>query len=111
VELSPADRLMLRLVRLLRWRLWIQERLQPSEWQATLLWAAVAGFLGAFVAILFSVLTEDVHRLFGGGHAGVVESMERLPWWACLLVPALGGLAAGLILKFGETSDAGAKFH
>jgi CIC family chloride channel protein len=93
---------MLRLVRLLRWRLWIQERLQPSEWQATLLWSAVAGFLGAFVAILFSVLTEDVHRLFGGGHAGVVASMQRLPWWACLLVPALGGLAAGLILKFGE---------
>jgi len=99
---ATADTLMRRLLRGLRWRLWIQERLQPTAWQATLLWAAVAGFLGAIAAIVFSVLTEHVHGWFGGHGMSVVESMRRLPWWGCLLVPTLGGAAAGAVLLFGQ---------
>ena len=41
---EPPRQLMLRLLRLLRWRLWIAERLQPTEWQASLLWAAMERF-------------------------------------------------------------------
>ena len=62
---DPAALLMRRLQRLLKWRLWIQERLQPSEWQVTLLWAAVAGVLGAISALLFTTLTERVHDWIG----------------------------------------------
>jgi CIC family chloride channel protein len=92
---------MLRLFRLLRWRVWIQERLQPSEWQVTLMWAALAGILGALVSIVFTTLTERVHDWFGNSSLGVVDSIARLPGWACLLVPTLGGACAGLVLLYG----------
>lgn len=100
---DPAPLLMQRLLRLLRWRLWIQEKLQPTDWQITLLWAALVGFLGALASLLFSVLTEGVHEALTGGHKeGVVESMRQLPWWARILVPAVGGLLAGLALLLGK---------
>jgi CIC family chloride channel protein len=99
---DPARLLMQRMLWLLRWRLWIQEKLQPTEWQITLLWAALAGFLGALASIVFSGLTENVHELFGQSSLGVVDSMRRLPWWGCLLVPTLGGACAGLVLLFGQ---------
>ncbi|WP_414663760.1 ClcB-like voltage-gated chloride channel protein [Horticoccus sp. 23ND18S-11] len=99
---DPAGVLLRRLLFLLRWRVWIQERLQPSEWQVTLMWAAVAGVLGALSSIVFTTLTERVHEWFGDSSLGVVESMANLPWWGCLLVPTLGGAAAGGILMFGQ---------
>ena len=99
---EPAGVLMRRLLRLLRWRVWIQEKLQPTEWQVTLLWAAVAGFLGALASILFTTLTENVYLLFGKSGLGIVETMAQLPWWVVLLVPTLGGAAAGLVLQFGQ---------
>jgi len=102
VVTDPAGLLMRRLLRLLRWRVWIQEKLQPTEWQVTLVWAAVAGFLGALASIAFTMLTERVHDWFGNSSLGVVDSMARLPWWGCLLVPTLGGACAGLILMFGQ---------
>ncbi len=90
------------LLRLLRWRVWVQEQLQPTDWQQTLLWAALAGFLGAMASIIFTSFTEGVHQLLTGSSAGVVETMRQLPWWAVLLVPAAGGLAAGVVLKVGQ---------
>lgn len=94
--------IMRRLLRLLRWRVWVQERLQPTEWQVTLWWAAVAGFLGALASIAFSTLTETIYLWFGESRLGIVETMRRLPWWGCLLVPTLGGAVAGAILQFGQ---------
>jgi CIC family chloride channel protein len=100
---DPAQLLLRRLIRLLRWRLWVQEKLQPTEWQITLLWAALAGFLGALASLLFTGLAEGVHDLFVGySSLGVVTSMKLLPWWGCLLVPALGGACAGLVLLLGR---------
>ena len=102
VVTDPAAKLMGRVLRLLRWRLWIQEKLQPTEWQVTLLWAAFAGFLGALSSLLFSAMAEGVHEFLTGSTAGVVESMRQLPWWLCVLIPAVGGGLAGVVLKFGE---------
>jgi CIC family chloride channel protein len=99
---DPAGVLMRRLLWLLRWRVWIQEKLQPTEWQITLLWAAVAGCLGAITSFLFSAMTERVHGLFGDSSRSVVDSMKQLPWWGCLLVPSLGGACAGFLLMFGQ---------
>jgi CIC family chloride channel protein len=98
----PQRIFMRRLLRLLRLRVWIQERLQPTEWQIMVMWAAVAGVGGALVSIAFTALTENVYSLFGGRGVGIVEAMERLPWWGCLLVPAVGGALAGLVVQFGE---------
>src|SRR5688500_9144328 len=99
---EPAAQFMRRLLRLLRWRVWIQEKLQPTEWQITLLWAALAGFLGALASLIFTTLAEDIPRLFSKENTGIVDAMSRLPWWGCLLIPALGGACAGLILLLGR---------
>ena len=99
---DPAKLLLERWLRLLRWRVWIQEKLQPTEWQVTLLWAALVGGLGALVSLIFKGLAEGVHDLLSGSNAGVVESMRQLPWWGVLALPAAGGLLAGLVLLLGR---------
>ena len=99
---DPAKQLLQRLMRLLRWRLWFKEKLQPTEWQVTLLWAALAGFLGSVSSMLFSVLAEGTHEILTGRHGGVVETMQQLPWWARIAVPAVGGLLAGVTLLLGK---------
>ncbi|ACB75825.1 Chloride channel core [Opitutus terrae PB90-1] len=104
---DPAVQLLQRLIRLLRWRVWIQEKLQPTEWQITLWWAALAGFVGALSSLLFSVLTEGIHELLTGRSDGVVETMRQLPWWACVAVPATGGLLAGATLLLGKRLSQG----
>jgi CIC family chloride channel protein len=99
---ATTAELLQRLQRLLRWRLWVREKLQLTEWQVTLLWAALAGFLGAMASMIFSALAEGVHEFMTGRTGGVVESMRQLPWWGCLLVPTAGGAAAGLVLLYGS---------
>src|SRR5947208_6946657 len=93
---DPAGLLMRRLLRLLRWRVWIQEKLQPTEWQVTLAWAAVVGFLGALASIVFTTLTENIYLWFGKTGLGIVEMITQLPAWARVAVPTMGGVAAGL---------------
>ncbi len=102
VVTDPAKLLLERMLRLLRWRVWVQEKLQPTEWQITLLWAGFAGFLGALSSLVFQGLAEGAHRLLTGSNEGVVESMKQLPWWAVLALPAVGGLLAGVILMLGK---------
>ena len=104
---DPAKVLLERLMRLLRWRLWLQEKLQPTEWQITLAWAAVAGFMGAMSSMLFAVLAEGIHELLTQRPEGVVETMRVLPWWAVIAVPAAGGLLAGLTLLLGKRISRG----
>ncbi|MDB6114273.1 MAG: clcB, partial [Lacunisphaera sp.] len=91
-----------RLLRLLRWRLWVVEKLRPSPWQETLCWAAVAGIGGALAALAFRSGTDLIHRLLTGTSDGIVDSFRELEWWQRLAVPAVGGLMAGLVLLFGR---------
>ena len=98
----PHTLILRRLLRLLRFRVWIQEHLQPTEWQVTLMWAALAGFFGALASVAFTLLTENIYNWFGERRLGIVGSIEQLPWWGCLLVPATGGVLAGIVLTFGQ---------
>ena len=91
-----------RLLRLLRWRLWIAEKLRPSPWQETLFWAAVAGVLGALTALVFRGGVDLIHRLLTGNTEAIVDSFRELEWWQRLAIPAVGGLMAGLVLLFGK---------
>ncbi|MFZ5494720.1 MAG: ClcB-like voltage-gated chloride channel protein [Verrucomicrobiota bacterium] len=91
-----------RLLRLLRWRLWIVEKLRPSPWQETLAYAAMAGVLGALAALLFRHGVELIHHVLTGTGIGMVDSFRELDWWQRLAVPAVGGLMAGLVLLFGK---------
>ena len=79
-----------RLLRLLRWRLWILEKLRPSPWQETLCWAAVAGVLGALAALVFRGGVDLIHSLLTGTTDGMVESFRELAWWQRLGIPAVG---------------------
>ncbi len=96
---SPALR---RSVRWLRWRLWLAERLRPTEPQVTLFWAAVVGFLGALSSIGFRVVTEQLQVILTRQPLlELAATFERLQPWERLAVPAGGGLIAGVILWFG----------
>ena len=90
-----------RMQRLLRLRLWIIEKLQPSPWQETLCWAAVAGVLGALAALTFRFGIELIHLLLTG-EIGMVDSFRDLDWQQRLGVPVIGGAIAGLVLLFGK---------
>lgn len=89
------------LLRFLRLRVWLSERIRPSENQITLLWAGVIGSAGAGAAVAFRRLTELVHWLFTQQRGGYVEAFAHLPPWQRLAVPALGGALAGLVLLLG----------
>jgi len=91
-----------RLLRLLRWRLWIIERLRPSPWQETLAFAAVAGIVGALVALGFRYGVDFVHLLLTGKRETMSGTFADLVWWQRLAIPAVGGLMAGLVLLFGR---------
>ncbi len=91
-----------RLLRLLRWRLWIVEKLRPSPWQETLCWAAVAGVLGALAALIFRGGIDLLHYFMTGTGSGMVDSFRGLEWWQRLSIPAVGGLMAGFVLLFGK---------
>lgn len=95
-ELSKSAR------RLVRARIWLSEHFRFSELQSTLLWAVVIGFLGAWTSILFKEVTEIIHAAVTGHRGGYVESFSHLAWWRRLLIPAAGGLLAGLTLYFGS---------
>jgi len=91
-----------RLLRLLRWRLWVIEKLRPSPWQETLAYAALVGVVGALVAIGFRWLVDFLHYLLTGKNEAIVMTFLDLAWWQRLAIPAVGGLMAGLVLLFGR---------
>jgi CIC family chloride channel protein len=75
----------------LRWR----EKLVLKEEAFHLILAGAVGVIGGVVNLLFY---EAVHLIQPGN---IVEVAERLPDWQRVLLPTLGGLAAGLILHWG----------
>jgi CIC family chloride channel protein len=91
-----------RLLRLLRWRLWVIEKLRPSPWQETLAYAAVVGIAGALVALAFREAVDFLHYLLTGKDEAMVATFADLEWWQRLAIPAVGGLIAGLVLLFGR---------
>jgi len=88
--------------RLVHARIWLGERVLGNELRSTLLWAAVIGWVGAWVSIGFKEATEWLHALFTGSHSGYVVSFAAMSWWQRILVPMAGGLLAGLTLYFGN---------
>ncbi|MEO7933032.1 MAG: ClcB-like voltage-gated chloride channel protein [Chthoniobacterales bacterium] len=103
-EIPPAQAGDLRRLKL--WA-WFSELVRPNELQVNLFWAGIIGFLGAVLSVGFRQLTQVVHWLFTRSDGGYVETFAHLIWWQRLLVPALGGLLAGLALYFGTRLKAG----
>jgi chloride channel protein, CIC family len=95
-RLSPLFR------RLLKTKVWLVERFRLSGRQITLIWAALIGFLGALASESFRKASELLHYVATGSNSGVISSFARLPWWERVVIPAMGGLLAGLALWLGN---------
>lgn len=88
--------------RLLRLRMWFVERFRPGESLWTLVWAAAVGCLGGLSGSLMRFVVGKVQWLFTHSEKSMVDAALDLAWWQRLLVPAVGGLIAGLVLEFGS---------
>jgi CIC family chloride channel protein len=83
---------------LLAWR----GKWRPNEEAFHLILAALVGVVGGVVNLLFYLSVEWTKWMTLRQHDDLVEVAEMFSWWARLAAPALGGLAAGLILHWGR---------
>src|SRR5947208_15951504 len=91
----------LKIFRRLKFLVWFQERIHPTDLQGMLIWAGVIGFCGGVCSILFRVATSVVHKILtGSSEPGLVESFSQLPPLLRLGIPAIGGLVAVVIIQF-----------
>ncbi|MBL8863138.1 MAG: ClcB-like voltage-gated chloride channel protein [Planctomycetes bacterium] len=93
--------LRLELTRLLQLRLWILERFRPGETEVTLFWAALVGVAGGLAAPAFRLAIGGVQFALTGSTLTLAETAATLAPWQRILVPAAGGLLAGLVLFLG----------
>jgi CIC family chloride channel protein len=87
--------------RLLQLRLWVTERLAPGESLVTYFWAAAIGCLGGLSGPAFRGLCDRVQWVLADSRLPIEEAADSLLWWHRMLVPAIGGILAGLALYFG----------
>jgi CIC family chloride channel protein len=85
------------------WRraLRVRERVWLSEEAGHLVLAGGVGVIGGFVNLFFYFATESVKHFFLRKPGDPVEVAEMLGNVQLVLLPALGGLVAGLILHWG----------
>ena len=86
---------------LLRLRLWLTERLAPGESLVTYVWAAAIGCLGGLSGPAFRGIVDRVQWVLSGSRLPIEQAADSLLWWERMIVPAAGGLLAGLALAFG----------
>lgn len=95
MEEPPSSR---REARRLRLRMRLAGVVRLGEQQSILVIAGLIGLAGAASSYAFRRSSEFIHWILTGQHVGHVASFANLPWWQRILVPAVGGLCAGLIL-------------
>jgi CIC family chloride channel protein len=88
--------------RLQRWWLLGIERFGLEGTHVNLAWAAVLGFTGALATIAFREGIHGVQILLSEHSKSLVETARSLPAWERLILPAGGGVVAGLILQAGR---------
>lgn len=84
----------------------ITKHLPRLAWQPPLLAAAGIGALGALCTIGFREGVLLLEQLAYGRSGSLVGIASSLPWWQRLLAPALGGIAAGLLLAWAHRYQA-----
>lgn len=62
--------------------------------------AAVTGLLAGAAAIVFGGAIHGVQRGLWGMVEPGLDALQGMPWWKLVALPALGGLAVGLITTF-----------
>ncbi|HSH96624.1 MAG TPA: ClcB-like voltage-gated chloride channel protein [Roseimicrobium sp.] len=81
----------------LQWR----EHIALTDEAINLLLAGVVGLLGGLVNLAFYLCVESVQSFALHRKGDLVEIASVFTWWQRLITPALGGLAAGLVLHWG----------
>lgn len=93
-DARPLGRLYLATLRLLA-------KLRPNPRQTFFVWAALVGILGAGAALLFKEAALLLQLLLTGSRGDLMATFQALAPWQRLLVPVVGGLLAGALLRFG----------
>jgi chloride channel protein, CIC family len=83
---------------LLKLRTRAQKIFRLSDDHTMLVWAVIVGVAGAFATAAFREGIDALQRLIGGSSGSFVEMASRLPWPVRIVVPAAGGLVAGVCL-------------
>jgi len=79
----------------------LREKLIVREEGLHLALAGIVGVLGGLVNLVFFYGIEYVKLFFFRRPGDPVEVAEMMPVWQCVLIPVVGGLAAGLVLHWG----------
>ncbi len=82
-------------------RRWAEQVAGTDQHVALLLWSGVAGALGAVLASGLRSLGDLLAGAAWNGQGDVADLAGSAPVWMRLLVPAAGGLVAGLVLLYG----------
>jgi CIC family chloride channel protein len=85
------------------WRGWLllRDRLRLSEEALHIILAALVGVMGGFTNIAYQNVNQLTKWLLLGQTGDLLEIAGGLAPWQRVLVPTLGGVAAGLILHLG----------
>lgn len=87
-------------------RLLLLERLRLSDAQRMLVLAGAIGVAGALATLAFHKSLLLIEDLLYGRSDSLVLIAAGLPWWLRLLVPAAGGVVAGLVLAWARRAPA-----
>src|SRR5262245_54428713 len=79
----------------------IREQFRINEETLHLILAGIVGVLGGLVNLWFYASVELAMTLILPRPGEVVEIAVALPWWERLIIPAVGGIGAGLVLYWG----------
>jgi CIC family chloride channel protein len=80
----------------------MREALRPGDIQITLFWAALVGLLAACIAVAFREALRGLQWLLWWHTDDLALGTGAASYWQRLLVPAIGGLLAGLVLHLGR---------
>jgi CIC family chloride channel protein len=90
-----------RIFRLFILRVLLAKTYRAAERYQVLFWAGIIGILGGLSSVLFRKLLDLMSFGLTGRTGGMVEIFSGLPLWQRMTTPALGGIAAGLIIYYG----------
>jgi len=76
--------------------------MRHEELTGIVFWAALIGVAGAIASVLFREGIRLFEFLLTGHYGSLVQVAASLPQWQRVLIPAVGGLVAGLVLHLGE---------
>jgi CIC family chloride channel protein len=80
---------------------------RAAERYNILFWAGVVGILGGLSSVFFRHALDILAEVFTGSHGDMVDVFALLPPVYRVILPAMGGVAAGLVIYAGSRLIAG----